>query len=132
MNPDNETRFEEHIKAAIFVSPLYFRRPTGDFDIKRRLDPDLLWQFLHAQTDTWNLLVKRFKTGDALDAVIKDYNSKLDNGHSLVEILRKGLKNAGNFVFATTLREFANGETTKRTVHRRFPMPSYARQYISS
>ena len=96
MNPDNETKFEEHIEAALLASPLYIKRSPGDFDIKRRVDPDMLWQFLHAQTDTWNRLVKRFKTGDAaLDAVIKDYNSKLDNGHSLVDILRKGLKIQG-------------------------------------
>ena len=96
MNIDNETKFEEHIEAALLDSPLYIKRKPDDFDIKRRVDPDMLWQFLHAQTDTWNRLVKRFKTGDAaLDAVIKDYNSKLDNGHSLVDILRKGLKIQG-------------------------------------
>lgn len=96
MNIDNETRFEEHIEAALLASPLYIKRTPGDFDIKRRVDTDMLWQFLHAQTDTWNRLVKCFKTGDAaLDAVIKDYNSKLDNGHSLVDILRKGLKIQG-------------------------------------
>lgn len=83
MNIDNETKFEEHIEAALLASPLYIKRNPGDFDIKRRVDPDMLWQFLHAQTDTWNRLVTRFKTGDApLDAVIKDYNSKFDNGHS--------------------------------------------------
>lgn len=96
MNIDNETKFEEHIEAALLASPLYIKRTPGDFDIKRRVDPNMLWQFLHAQPDTWNRLVKRFKTGDAaLDAVIKDYNSKLDNGHSLVDILRKGLKIQG-------------------------------------
>lgn len=96
MNADNETYFEAHIEAALLASPLYISRKPGDFDIKRRVDSDMLWQFLHAQHDTWNRLVKRFKTGDAaLDAVIKDYNSKLDNGHSLVDILRKGLKIQG-------------------------------------
>lgn len=96
MNPDNETKFEEHIEAALLASPLYVKRTPGDFDIRRRVDPDMLWQFLHAQPDTWNRLVKRFNSGDAaLDAVIKDYNSKLDNGHSLVDILRKGLKIQG-------------------------------------
>ena len=44
MNIDNETRFEEHIEAALLTSPLYIKRTPGDFDIKRRVDPDMLWQ----------------------------------------------------------------------------------------
>ncbi len=96
MNIDNETKFEEHIEAALLASPLYIKREPKDFDIKRRVDADMLYQFLRSQTDTWARMIKRFKSDDAaLDAVIKDYNSKLDNGHSLVDILRKGLKIQG-------------------------------------
>ena len=96
MNIDNETKFEEHIEAALLASPLYIKREPKDFDIKRRVDADMLYQFLRLQTDTWARMIKRFKSDDAaLDAVIKDYNSKLDNGHSLVDILRKGLKIQG-------------------------------------
>ena len=93
MNIDNETKFEEHIEAFLLASPLYISRKPGKFDIKRRVDPDMLYQFLRSQTETWARMIKRFKSDDAaLEAVIKDYNSKLDNGHSLVDILRKGLK----------------------------------------
>ena len=96
MNIDNETKFEEHIEAALLASPLYIKRDPKDFDIKRRVDTDMLYQFLRSQTDVWAKMIKRFKSDDAaLDAVIKDYNSKLDNGHSLVDILRKGLKIKG-------------------------------------
>ena len=96
MNIDNETKFEEHIEAALLASPLYIKRDPKDFDIKRRVDTDMLYQFLRSQTDVWAKMIKRFKSDDAaLDAVIKDYNSKLDNGHSLVDILRKGLKIQG-------------------------------------
>lgn len=96
MNIDNETKFEQHIEAALLASPLYIERNPKDFDIKRRIDADMLYQFLRSQTDTWARMIKRFKSDDAaLDAVIKDYNSKLDNGHSLVDILRKGLKIQG-------------------------------------
>lgn len=96
MNIDNETKFEQHIEAALLASPLYIKRNPKDFDIKRRIDADMLYQFLRSQTDTWARMIKRFKSDDAaLDAVIKDYNSKLDNGHSLVDILRKGLKIQG-------------------------------------
>lgn len=96
MNIDNETKFEEHIENALLASPLYIKRTPKDFDIKRRVDADMLYQFLRLQTDTWARMIKRFKSDDAaLDAVIKDYNSKLDNGHSLVDILRKGLKIQG-------------------------------------
>lgn len=93
MNIDNEIRFEQHIQAALLASPLYISRSPKDFDIKRRVDQGMLWQFLPTQHETWQRLLKRFKTGDdALNAVIKDYNSKLDNGHSLVDILSNGLK----------------------------------------
>ena len=96
MNIDNETKFEQHIEAVLLASPLYIKRNPKDFDIKRRVDADMLYQFLQSQTDTWARMIKRFKSDDAaLDAVIKDYNSKLDNGHSLVDILRKGLKIQG-------------------------------------
>lgn len=96
MNIDNETKFEEHIEAALLASPLYIKRDPKDFDIKRRVDTDMLYQFLRSQTDVWARMIKRFKSDDAaLEAVIKDYNSKLDNGHSLVDILRKGLKIQG-------------------------------------
>lgn len=96
MNIDNETKFEEHIEVALLASPLYIKRDSKDFDIKRRVDTDMLYHFLRSQTDVWARMIKRFKSDDAaLDAVIKDYNSKLDNGHSLVDILRKGLKIQG-------------------------------------
>lgn len=96
MNIDNETKFEQHIETALLASPLYIKRNPKDFDIKRRVDADMLYQFLRPQTDTWARMIRRFKSDDAaLDAVIKDYNSKLDNGHSLVDILRKGLKIQG-------------------------------------
>lgn len=96
MNIDNETKFEQHIEAALLTSPLYIKRNPKDFDIKHRVDPDMLYQFLRSQTDTWARMIKRFKSDDAaLEAVVKDYNSKLDNGHSLVDILRKGLKIQG-------------------------------------
>lgn len=96
MNIDNETKFEEHIEAALLASPLYIKRDPKDFDIKRRVDTDMLYQFLRSQTDVWARMIKRFKSDEAaLDAVVKDYNSKLDNGHSLVDILRKGLKIQG-------------------------------------
>lgn len=96
MNIDNETKFEKHIEAALLASPLYIKRDPKDFDIKRRVDTDMLYQFLRSQTDVWARMIKRFKSDEAaLDAIIKNYNSKLDNGHSLVDILRKGLKIQG-------------------------------------
>lgn len=96
MNIDNETNFERHIEEALLASPFYIKRKPGDFDIKRRVDTDMLYQFLRSQTDVWARMIKRFKSDDAaLEAVVKDYNSKLDNGHSLVDILRKGLKIQG-------------------------------------
>ena len=72
MNIDNEAKFEEHIEAALLASPLYIKRNPGDFDIKRRVDTDMLYQFLRSQTDVWAKMIKRFKSDDAaLDAVIK-------------------------------------------------------------
>lgn len=44
MNIDNETKFEEHIEAALLASPLYIKREPKDFDIKRRVDADMLYQ----------------------------------------------------------------------------------------
>lgn len=114
MNTDNETRFEQHIEAALLASPLYISRSPKDFDIKRRVDPGMLCQFLNAQHETWERLLKRFKNGDeALNAVIKDYNSKLDNGHSLVDILRNGLKIQGIPVKLMQTKPTLAGEDSK-------------------
>ena len=96
MNPDNETKFEEHIEKVLLDSPLYISRSPKNFDSARRVDPDMLWQFIYAQQDIWKRLLNRFGTSEkVMDAVIKAYNTQLDNGISLVEILRNGLKVQG-------------------------------------
>lgn len=57
MNIDNETKFEQHIEAVLLASPLYIKRNPKDFDIKRRVDADMLYQFLRSQTDTWARMI---------------------------------------------------------------------------
>lgn len=96
MMSDNETKFEEHIEKALLNSSLYISREPGEFNIKNRVDTGMLHKFMQAQPDQWAKMIKRFGSDDAaMEAVVKDYNSKLDNGHSLADILRKGLKIQG-------------------------------------
>ena len=92
----NETFFEQHIADYLAGSPLYEQRSAADFDIENLCDRTMLRRFVEAQTDKWKRLVQRFRTADAaFDAVVKEYNNKLNQGFGMSYLLNKGLNIQG-------------------------------------
>lgn len=92
----NETYFEQHIADYIAASPLYNQRTAADFDINSLCDRTMLRRFIEAQSDKWNKLVARFGGEDvAFEAVVKEYNNRLDKGTKLSHLLLKGLNIQG-------------------------------------
>ena len=92
----NETFFEQHIADYLAGSPLYEQRSAADFDIENLCDRAMLHRFVEAQTDKWKRLVQRLRTADAaFDAVVKEYNNKLNQGFGMSYLLNKGLNIQG-------------------------------------
>lgn len=87
----NETRFEQHIADYLAASPLYEARTARSFDIDLLVDRVMFANFLKAQTESWNRLVRNFgNEGSAIDAVINEYNRQLRRGTSYLKMLREG------------------------------------------
>ncbi|MEY8685792.1 type I restriction endonuclease subunit R [Bacteroides sp. AN502(2024)] len=92
----NETFFEKHIADYLADSPLYNQRTAADFDIDALCDRDMLRRFIEAQTPKWQRLVQRFGSEDAaFEAVVKEYNNRIDKGAKLSHLLIKGLNIQG-------------------------------------
>lgn len=92
----NETYFEKHIADYLANSPLYNQRASSDFDIDALCDRAMLRRFIEAQIDKWSKLVARFGSADAaFDAVVKEYNNRLEKGSKLSHLLLKGLNIQG-------------------------------------
>lgn len=88
----DETYFEEHIANYLSESPLYNKRKPTDFDIDSLCDREMLLRFLKAQTKMWNRLVQRVGSDDAaFEAVVKDYNNRLQRGTKLSHLLLEGI-----------------------------------------
>ena len=78
------------------MSPLYNKRTSADFDIEALCDREMLRHFIMAQKDKWKKLVQRFGSEDAaFEAVVKEYNKRLDNGTKLITLFQKGLNIQG-------------------------------------
>ena len=90
----NETRFEEHITACLSSGELYNERRSSDFNIDKLCDMEMLGQFLRAQSRTWQKLTQAFP-GREVQAVVEEYNRKLNRNESLLEMLQKGFKLKG-------------------------------------
>ena len=92
----NETYLEQHIADYLSASPLYNQRSAADFDIDALCDRTMLRRFIEAQSAKWSRLVDRFGGEDvAFEAVVKEYNNRLDKGTKLSHLLLKGLNIQG-------------------------------------
>lgn len=92
----NETFFEQHIADYLANSPLYNQRCASDFDIDALCDREMLRNFIQSQSDKWNRLVQRFGGEDAaFEAVVKEYNNRIDKKAKLSHLLLKGLNIQG-------------------------------------
>lgn len=92
----NETYFEKHIADYLAGSHLYNQRTAASFDIDALCDREMLRHFIEAQTDKWNKLVTRFDSPDvAFEAVVKEFNNRIEKGAKLSHLLLKGLNIQG-------------------------------------
>lgn len=94
LNPLNETKFEEHIAECLSQGDLYNERRSSDFDIEKLCDMEMLERFLRAQPQTWYKLSQAYP-GQEVEAVVTEYNKKLNRGESILSILQKGFKIKG-------------------------------------
>ena len=90
----NETKFEEHIAGCLAQGDLYNQRTSADFSIEELCDRGMLERFLRAQSQTWQKLSLAYP-GKEVDAVVTEYNKKLNRGESILTILQKGFKIKG-------------------------------------
>ncbi|MBR2238113.1 MAG: type I restriction endonuclease subunit R [Prevotella sp.] len=90
----NETKFEEHIAGCLAQGDLYNQRTSADFNIEELCDRGMLERFLRAQSQTWHKLSLAYP-GKEMDAVVTEYNKKLNRGESILTILQKGFKIKG-------------------------------------
>lgn len=96
MNIVNESVFQRKCSEFLETSPLYNRRQSSDFDIESLCDRDMLRRFIEAQSDKWKKLVQRFRSKDAaFEAVVKEFNKRIDHGDRLITLLQKGLNIQG-------------------------------------
>ena len=96
MNVVNEGVFQRKCSEFLESSPLYNRRKSDDFDIEALCDREMLRHFVEAQTDKWKKLVQRFRSKDAaFEAVVKEFNKRIDHGDRLITLLQKGLNIQG-------------------------------------
>ncbi len=92
----NETFFEEHIADYLAGSHLYNQRSASDFDIDALCDRAMLRRFVEAQGTKWSRLVTRLGSEDtAFEAIVKEYNNRLDRGTKLSHLLLKGINIQG-------------------------------------
>lgn len=92
-NPLNETYMEEHITEYLKNSPLYIQRDPHDFNIRDLVDYGMLTEFLKAQKDSWRRALRVYGTEkEAVEAVVKELNRKIDRGESYMKFLREGAK----------------------------------------
>lgn len=93
-NPLNETYLEEHITEYLVDSPLYVQRNPKDFDIKNLVDWQMLTEFLKAQNDSWRRAMRVYNNNEkeAVEAVMKELNRKIERGESYIKYLREGMK----------------------------------------
>lgn len=89
-NPLNETEFERHITEQLASSPLYNERTAQDFDIPTLVDRGMLERFLKNQPQAWQKLSLHFP-GRETDAVIAEYNNRINRGDSILRLLHNGL-----------------------------------------
>ncbi len=85
----NETKFEEHITECLAQGDLYNQRKSSDFDIEKLCDMEMLERFLRAQPQTWHKLTLAYP-GHEVEAVVTEYNKKLNRGESILTMLHKG------------------------------------------
>lgn len=92
----NEAFFERKCSDYLEMSPLYNKRTSADFDIDALCDREMLRRFIMVQKDKWEKLAHRFGSEDAaFEAVVKEYNKRLDNGTKLTTLFQKGLNIQG-------------------------------------
>lgn len=93
-NPLNETYLEEHITEYLTQSPLYVQRSPRDFDIKNLVDWQMLANFLKAQKDSWRRAMRVYNNSEqeAVEAVVKELNRKVERGECYIKYLREGMK----------------------------------------
>ena len=93
-NPLNETYMEEHITAFLSGSPLYLEHKPSDFDIKNLVDWKMLTDFLKAQKESWRRAMRVYNNSekDAVEAVVRELNRKIERGESYIKLLREGAK----------------------------------------
>ncbi len=93
-NPLNETYMEEHITQYLADSPLFVERKPTDFDIKNLVDWKMLTDFLKAQKESWRRAMRVYNNNEkeAVEAVVKELNRKIERGESYIKLLREGAK----------------------------------------
>ena len=93
-NPLNETYMEEHITEYLAKSSLYVERKPTDFDIRNLVDWQMLTNFLKAQKDSWRRAMRVYNNSEeeAVEAVVKELNRKVERGESYIKLLREGAK----------------------------------------
>ena len=112
LNPLSETTFEAHIANYLANSDLYNQRSSGQFDIERLCDTEMLEQFLRAQPIVWKKLSQHF-AGRETETVIREYNKRLDRGESILTIMRKGFTVSGAKVKFSQFKPTLEGEGTE-------------------
>lgn len=90
----NETTFEEYIAGQLAASDLYNQRTSHDFDIENLCDREMLERFLRHQPAAWAMLERAFP-GQETNEVVKQLNSQLNRGESMLTLFRKGFKIRG-------------------------------------
>ena len=108
----NETTFEEHIAQQLAGSDLYNQRTSRDFDIEHLCDREMLERFLRQQPAVWAMLEHAFP-GQETDEVVKQLNSQLNRGESMLKIFRKGFKIRGKTSSLPNSNLFSPGRTVR-------------------
>ena len=108
----NETTFEEHIAQQLAGSDLYNQRTSRDFDIEHLCDREMLERFLRQQPAVWAMLEHAFP-GQETDEVVKQLNSQLNRGESMLKIFRKGFKIRGKDIKFAQFKPVLAGEDSE-------------------
>ena len=108
----NETTFEEHIAGQLAASDLYNQRTSHDFDIENLCDREMLERFLRHQPAAWAMLERAFP-GQETNEVVKQLNSQLNRGESMLTLFRKGFKIRGKTSSLPNSSLFSPGRTVR-------------------
>ena len=108
LNPLNEAKFEEHIAECLSQGDLYNERRSSDFDIEKLCDMEMLAHFLRAQPQAWHKLSQAYP-GQEVEAVVTEYNKKLNRGESILSILQKGFKIKGIHIKLVQFKPILDG-----------------------